>query len=291
MLEYVDRVDGQLVVVELEVVNVDQTARDMLVLLVNRGVRVLGDDTPQATAGAGSAANSSAGTSGNAGQKMVAVFVEASDAQLAGVVDELLSQVSVAAPATSDAAADAQGNEPAIDSDFDRRLRHYETVLPSAVRSVVRGQDQTASPAPGRPAADQVPADQPRVQVIPPSPQTPTGAGQSAVAVDPAAVSPAPRNRKATAGAPPIASWADLDLTSGDWSIRLNVTPQAYELLAETESVEAVPAPLAEARTNRPELAVEAASSQPDVSPKMTPPRRRVLFVLQGSPAKQPGRQ
>lgn len=91
VLAHVARVGDQTVIVDLEVVNIDRAAHDMLVLLRQRGVRVI-DEAPGGSYGDAAGG----GPLGAADQDaLVAVYVEASDEQLAAVVNEVLAQVSV----------------------------------------------------------------------------------------------------------------------------------------------------------------------------------------------------
>lgn len=93
LLAYVDRVADQTVIVEMEVVDVDRTAEDMLVLLRRRGVQVVGEIPAEAVAQAVREA-------AEAEPMLVGVYVEATDQQLAAVVDELTTQVAINEAAT-----------------------------------------------------------------------------------------------------------------------------------------------------------------------------------------------
>jgi hypothetical protein len=157
VLAYMDRLGDQAVIVEVEVVDVDQTADDMLVLLRKRGVHVLAADGSRDNSGSATADTQPTTADGDM-PPLVAVFVEASDAQLAGLVEDLASQVSIANAVTRNTAV--------LDSPLNRSLVSFETAWKR-----MEGVEQLES-ASGERERTRIATDEPAVtiQSIPPAP-------------------------------------------------------------------------------------------------------------------------
>lgn len=98
-LAYLHLVGDETVIVELDVPNVANTAEEMVDLLRSRGVHVLGESS--AVPPRAEPLDAAAPPSSTSGEQMVAVYVEASDVELAGMFDDLITQVEVADLAVS----------------------------------------------------------------------------------------------------------------------------------------------------------------------------------------------
>lgn len=91
ILTYVQEVGDQVVLVEFDVVNVDQTAADLLVLLRRRGVSIVDSAEERA---ADATLNAKSLPSAAPGE-LVALYVEATESQLAAALDEFMAQTAV----------------------------------------------------------------------------------------------------------------------------------------------------------------------------------------------------
>ncbi len=147
VLAYVDRVGGETLIIEFDVLDVDRTADDMLILLQRRGMSVVG------------ATEASPTSPLTAEESLVALYVEAPESQLAAVMDDLLLQV--------DITEGAAFNEEAAGPLMKDRLQQFEQ------RSITfdrRDNARSAEPVPILSAASPVP-DQP--SALPPQAPSP----------------------------------------------------------------------------------------------------------------------
>jgi anti-sigma factor RsiW len=238
-LAYLDRVGEETVIVELVVLDVDRTAQDMLVLLRRRGVQVV-DTQPLTSAALPTAAQPAADA-----EQLVAVYVEGTDAELAGMFDDLASEVKF-----EDATAH---NADVAAAPLASRLASLEepaqTVVPSeaAPRRETARTESASHPRRDPPAAGAPPAVAP---ATPPSP---------AVASTPPPGEEEPREQRAVRVSLPGAFYRRLEERSDD-------EPAAKDSVAENQTARSpASAPLATA----------------DVPADPSPPEpRRVLFVL-----------
>lgn len=243
LLAYVDRVADQTVIVELEVVDVDQTAADMLVLLRRRGVQVVGspDDLD---------AHEKVRQAAEAEPMLVGVFVESTDAQLADVMAELPTQVSIQEVATKRADL--------AQSPLDERLHQFERdygEIPAERRN-------SALSATSRRGA---PSDRARQLPVSGSPSVAAAAAPSA------------------AGSPQAFRGPDAaavaDESGPDWGARVVLPQSLYRQLDPGEAAAAAGRP---DRPPSPPEPIPAAASQPSGdAAAVVVEVRRVLFVLQ----------
>lgn len=251
LLAYVDRVADQTVIVEMEVVDVDRTAEDMLVLLRRRGVQVVGEIPAGAAAQAVRRA-------AEAEPMLVGVYVEASDQQLAEVVDELTTQVAINEATTRN----ADLAQTPLDDRLQKMERDYGTQRNS------RNLREEANSAPASSVGDLERRRQMAISQTPQSQDRPLVMGLIAGA--------APASAPPTT-APPAAPT--------EWSVKMNLTESLYRQLDRTsEAVDLAREGVQQAP--RPPSPAPAILGQASLAARKgggAPPSevRRMLFVFQ----------
>jgi hypothetical protein len=203
VLSHVFESGDETMIVEFEVVNVDQTSQDMLVLLRQRGIGVMSaaDDGPAEPPASHAQTLTTEGA-----RPLVALYVQATDQQLAAVMEDLLSRVAIADGAAYNTALAGPDLAPQLDrfvelyggSSGPRRERMAKTVPPAR-------QSHGEAPLPAQPIV---------VGVSPPS-------------VD-----------------APIAGEATTPAQNRQGGVRMSLTPEAYRQI-ETQNQLADEAPLA----------------------------------------------
>ncbi|MFV0444049.1 MAG: anti-sigma factor family protein [Planctomycetaceae bacterium] len=154
VLAHVFESDGQTMVVEFDVVNVDQTSRDMLVLLRQRGVTMVSAAQDESHPIAGTISQRST-TTGEAA--LVAVYVEATEMQLASVVDDMLTQMAIsdgAAFNTSLAGPELGQQFQRMEDLYGERFAEPSAAVASPTRSVVHAPQAGAARPQQRQPAD-----------------------------------------------------------------------------------------------------------------------------------------
>ncbi len=254
---YLTQVGSDTVIVEVGVVDVDAFADEMVVLLQRRGLTVVEADTETGEISGRSVENS--------GSELVALYVEASDEQLTGVVDDLMQHVSFDEVRAANIAAGDQRLAQRL-----RGLSGRSMVLPPAPEST--------SPTP-RP-------------LMQPTAEPPSVAGASPSA-EPAARLPRAEEipAESTAEAAAVPTRAAQKAAAREWSVRVNLPEELYrELRSEAdaawsgrgESRAATTArPLADSAEPRPEAFSrnqQAVRERPVDRPDEV---SRVLFIVQ----------
>jgi hypothetical protein len=234
VLAYVDRVGKETLIVEFDVVDVDRTTSDMLILLQRRGVTVVG-----ATIGGQASATTRVPT--EADGELVALYVEAPEAHLAAVLDDVMSQVAI----TEGAAYNEFAAGPLVNSKVELLEQRYGDVTVRA-----------------RPAAAEVP----------PAPAPATVAAQSLAAAAPV--------REEAAPPAPLASNADEDDLPPQ-GVRFNLPADRYEQLeARAVEDDADSARRMQRQRPAPAVAAPQLPAEKVERPMDGESFRRVLFVL-----------
>ena len=172
VLAYMDRVGDQTVVVEFDVVDINRTMDDMVLLLQRRGVTVVGA-ADVAEAGASQPARKA--FSDEEAAPLVALYVEAPEPQLAGMLDDVISEVSI----SDGAAYNTFVAGPLVNRrlvEFENRYGDRSRPAPAApVPSVAPADEPTAEPA-AEPAAEASDKDEAQSEEAPKAADAPVGA-------------------------------------------------------------------------------------------------------------------